>query len=219
MDRQTGIITTGATQPAYDEQFPWLYNVGKQIHGLRIGEIFSQAIHLCSENVAKLAEEARATAGRSTEDMDEKSVETIYKNYMSATTVAADLAVFSSAAPDLLPEAKDEGWYSRLMHPERYGYEVIPKPKEDIFSWAFDTHFSETTHFRLKPPCLRCQRIYSAWILHGAPENTGDRRTALRDIYHKTIAYNKKQDKCAYCAETAAAAKMYLVHSGRLCLG
>ncbi|RSL42979.1 hypothetical protein CEP54_015273 [Fusarium duplospermum] len=58
VDQQTGIATTGATQPAYHNDFPWLKTVGKQIHGLRLGGTFRRAIHLCSDNVAQLVKEA-----------------------------------------------------------------------------------------------------------------------------------------------------------------
>lgn len=48
---------TEATQPAYDPDFPWLDKVGKQIHRLRIGETFCEAVHLCNDNVAQLVQD------------------------------------------------------------------------------------------------------------------------------------------------------------------
>lgn len=51
-DQKTGFVMTEATQPAYDPDFPWLDKVGEQIHRLRIGETFCEAVHLCNDNVA-----------------------------------------------------------------------------------------------------------------------------------------------------------------------
>ena len=93
VNRQTGIATTGATQPAYDPDFPWLDSIGKQIHRLRIGETFRQAVHLCSDNVAQLVQEGKAKTGRKkTKDLDEDLVGRIYSEYMAATKQAGDLS-------------------------------------------------------------------------------------------------------------------------------
>jgi hypothetical protein len=37
-------------------------------------------------------------------------------------------------------------------------------------------------------------------------------------MFNRAIKYNKKMDTCSYCAETAAAAKLYLLRHGKLAL-
>jgi hypothetical protein len=75
-DKQTGIVTTRATQPAYHaDSFPWLDKVGKQIHGLRIGVTFRHAVHLCSENVAQLINDGQT---RGIADLDDSCANSIY---------------------------------------------------------------------------------------------------------------------------------------------
>jgi hypothetical protein len=62
--------------------------------------------------------------------------------------------------------------------------------------------------------------MFSQWVLYDAPDDIEDRRTALKDLYARdALKYNEKKDTCSYCAETVAAAKMYLLHSGWLSLG
>jgi hypothetical protein len=62
--------------------------------------------------------------------------------------------------------------------------------------------------------------MFSQWVLYDAPDDTEDRRTALKDLYARdALKYNEKKDTCSYWAETVAAAKMYLLRSGRLSLG
>lgn len=78
-DQKTGLVTIGATQPAYDPDFPGLDKVGKQIHRLRIGETFRQAVHLCSDNVARLVQDGYAKTDRKKlEDLDEAEIDKIY---------------------------------------------------------------------------------------------------------------------------------------------
>jgi hypothetical protein len=216
VNRQTGIVTTGATQPAYGPEFPWLDSMGKQIHRLRIGKTFRQAVHLCSDNVAQLVQEGKAKAGRKkTKDLDEDLVSRIYSEYMAATKQAGDLLKLPRANSE--DPMRGQKWYSRLMLSDRRneGFEAIPGPENTIFSWAFDT-----ISFELKPPCLRCQRMFSQWVLYDAPDDIEGRRTALKDLRARdALKYNEKKDTCSYCAETAAAVKMYLLRSGRLSLG
>ena len=62
--------------------------------------------------------------------------------------------------------------------------------------------------------------MFSCWVLYDAPNDIKGRRTALKDLCARdALKYNEKKDTCTYCAETAAAAKMYLLRSGRLSLG
>lgn len=213
-DRKTGFVTTGATQPAYDSNFPWLDKVGKQIHRLRIGETFREAIHLCSENVAQLVQDGHAkTNQKNLKDLDEGAIDKIYSEYMAATKQASDLA----EQPHLIPQVIGQGkWYTRLMANRRNeGFEAMPGPQNTIFCWAFDSG-----SFMLKPPCLRCQRMFSKWVLSQNPHDINGRRNALKGLYARdALRYDKKHDTCSYCAETVAAAKIHLLRSGRLCLG
>ena len=138
MDRQTGITTTGATQPAYDPDFPWLDSMGKQIRRLRIGETFRQAVHLCSDNVAQLVqEEAAKVDQRKVEDLDEDLVDRIYSEYMAATKQAGGLSKLPRAnGPDPMPQARGQRWYSRVMSSDQRneGFEAIPGPENIIFN-------------------------------------------------------------------------------------
>lgn len=223
-DRKTGLVTTGATQPAYDPDFPWLDKVGKQIHRLRIGETFRQAVHLCSDNVAQLIQDGYVKTDRKKlEDLDEDEIDKIYSEYMAATKQAGDL----SKQPDKtsldpmslnsMPQVRGLGmWYRRLMTNRRNeGFEAMPGPDDTIFCWALDTG-----SFMLKPPCLRCQRMFSSWVLSKNPDDINGRTDALKGLYARdALRYNKKHDTCSYCAETVAAAKIHLLRRGRLLLG
>lgn len=202
-DKQTGIVTTGATQPAYHaDNFPWLDKVGKQIHGLRIGATFRHAVHLCSENVAQLINGGQT---RGIADLDDSCANSIYDNFMKATKDDKLSTLPQCGPPDLVA--------LRWLRRKEEAYEIIPGPEGDIFSWAIDT-----SKFELRPPCLRCQRMFSGWVLHGVPTTTESRKTALKDMFNRAIRYNKKTDTCSYCAETAAAAKLYLLRHGKLAL-
>lgn len=223
-DRKTGIVTTGATQPAYDPDFPWLVKVGKQIHRLRIGETFRQAVHLCSDNVAQLVQEGSVKTDRKKlEDLDVSEIDRIYSEYMTAAKQAGDLSVqpqkilLDPMSLDLMPQLSGPGkWYTRLMRNRRNeGFEAMPGPDKTIFCWALDTG-----SFKLKPPCLRCQRMLSRWVLSQNPDDINGRRDALKALYARdALRYNKKHDTCTYCAETIAAAKIDLLRRGRLLLG
>lgn len=216
-DQKTGIVTTGATAPVYDDDFPWLENMGKKIHRLRISETFRQAVHLCSDNVAQLVKEgAEKAEKKNVEKLNNALVDKIYSEYMTATKRASDLSKLyrgDNSAP--IQEVGNNKMYSRMMSDRRNeGFEAIPGPENSIFCWAIDT-----SSFNLKRPCLRCQRIYSKWALYDRPKDIRGRRTSLQDLYAQSaLAYNVKKDTCSYCAETVAAAKMYLLRSGRLCL-
>lgn len=216
-DQKTGIVTTGATPPVYDADFPWLDIKGKQLHRLRISETFRQAVHLCSDNVAQLVKEGAAKAERKkVEELNNELVDRIYSEYMAATRRASDLSKLDRADnPGPIQEVRNNKLYSRLMSDRRNeGFEAIPGPENTIFCWAIDT-----SSFVLKRPCLRCQRIYLKWALYGRPNDTAGKRTSLVDLYARdALAYNEKKDTCSYCAETVAAAKMYLLRSGRLSL-
>lgn len=223
-DRKTGLVTTGATQPAYDPDFPWLDKVGKQIHRLRIGETFREAVHLCSDNVAQLVQDGCVKTNRKKlEDLDEGEIDKIYSEYMAAAKQAGNLSTqphkisLDPMSLDSMPQVRGLGmWYTRLTTNRRNeGFETMPGPDDTIFCWAFDTD-----SFKLKPPCLRCQRMFSRWVLSKNPDDINGRRDALKGLYARdALRYNKKHDTCSYCAETVAAAKIHLLRRGRLLLG
>lgn len=215
-DQKTGIVTTGATQPAYHPDFPWLDQKGKQIHRLRLSEVFRHAAHLCSDNVAQLIKEgAKMADGKKTNELDDDLVERIYTDFMAATKKANYLSKQPRANDRGLQLEIQHSSYRRMMSDRRNeGFEAIPGPKNTIFCWAIDP-----CSITFKRPCLRCQRMYSEWALYLRPDNTNLRRVSLSDIYARdALAYNAKKDTCSYCAETVAAAKMYLVRNGRLSL-
>lgn len=216
-DQQTGIVTTGATQPAYDPEFPWLVSQGKQIHRLRMSEIFRQAVHVCSDNVAQLVKHGAKTAeGKKIEQPDDNLVDRIYSEFTTATKQTKALSKLPRADNSgPMEELRGQKFYSRMMSDERNeGFEAMPGPKDTVFCWAINT-----SSFVLKRPCLRCQRMHAKWALFDSPNDTTGRRTSLKDLYARdALGYNVKNGTCSYCAETIAAAKMYLLRSGRLSL-
>lgn len=216
-DRETGIITTGATQPAYSPDFPWLVSQGKQIHRLRLSETFRKAVHVCSDNVAQLVKDGAKTAERKpVNELDDDLVDRIYFQFTTATKQTSDLSRLPRTDnPGPLQELRDVRLYSRLMSDWcSEGFDAMPGPANAVFCWAIDT-----SSFVLKRPCLRCQRMHSKWALFACPNDTNGKRNSLNDLYARdALAYNVKNDTCTYCAETIAAAKIYLLRSGRLSL-
>ncbi|RMJ11829.1 hypothetical protein CDV36_008549 [Fusarium kuroshium] len=238
VDRQTGIATTGATLPAYHNDFsPMLKTFARQIHGLRLGGTFRRAIHLCSDNVSELVKEAKSkTNGTEVLDLGNELVESIYSELMTATKETTELARMdpkkkakkeakkeatepSRTSPQKDPDPASNrqlgAWYSHwISAPLSKGYEAIPGPEETLFCWAITSD-----SFEHKPPCLRCQRIYSQWFLHGRPDDVESKRAALENLNARAaLLYDVERDACTYCAESVAAAKMYLLRNARLSL-
>lgn len=229
LDKQTGIATTGATKPAYHDDFPLLKSVAKQIHDLRLGGTFRQAIHLCSDNVAQLVEEAlKKMAGQKTPDLGDDLVDSTYSEFMTATKEATELvrkerkerkskpgpAPKPGSAPKLPLQEWYSHWISSFSAPRSEGYRAIPGPGNTVFCWAI-----RSNSFEHHPPCLRCQRIYSQWSLYGRPDDVESKRTALENLHARdALGYNATNDTCTYCAESVAAAKVYLLRNARLSL-
>ena len=217
VDRKTGIITTGATPPAYDPNFPFLDKMAKEINRHRLQETFCRAVHLCSNNVTKLLARGANKAGKGKiENCSDDVVDKVYEEYMAATKQADELLKEERPTVDPLGRSRNIDYYSRFISSNRFneGYEAIPGPQNTIFCWAFDT-----ATFELNRPCLRCQRMYSKWVLNQNPHNVKSKRTSLDDLYARdALRYNVQRDTCSYCAETTAAAKMYLLRSGQLTL-
>ena len=93
-------------------------------------------------------------------------------------------------------------------------YPGIPSSKSCIMSWAFGNDFT------FRSPCTRCQRLYSNWTLHKIPQ-TPDEMLAilLQDKQSGSLKYSPTFTyPCGYCAETVAAAKLYLLRHGTLTL-
>ncbi|RSL77806.1 hypothetical protein CEP51_008748 [Fusarium floridanum] len=237
VDRQTGIATTGATLPAYHNDFsPTLKTFARQIHGLRLGGTFRRAIHLCSDNVSELVRKAKSkTNGTEALDLGDELVDSIYSELMTATKETTELARTppkdpknkakkeatepSRTSPQKDPDPASNrqlgAWYSHwISAPLSKGYEAIPGPEETLFCWAITSD-----SFEHKPPCLRCQRIYSQWFLHGRPDDVESKRAALENLNARAaLLYDVERDACTYCAESVAAAKMYLLRNARLSL-
>jgi len=94
-------------------------------------------------------------------------------------------------------------------------YQQIPCSKNGIRSWAFGNDFN------FKPPCTRCQRLYSEWILHKKPCTDDEKLKRLKqDQRYGLLKYRANGYKypCTYCAETVAAAKLHTLYHGTLTL-
>ena len=107
--------------------------------------------------------------------------------------------------------------YDAVVHAKKdsvASYQNIPSSKNGITSWAFGSDF------KFKPPCTRCQRLYSGWILHGMPDTPLKKLEGLtRDNLSGSIKYSSHlKYPCSYCAETVAAAKLHALYNGTLTL-
>ena len=93
-------------------------------------------------------------------------------------------------------------------------YQNIPFSKNGIMSWAFGSDFE------FKPPCTRCQRLYSEWYLHEMPDTPGKKLRILVQDHNSGSIKHSSQNRypCNYCAETVAAAKLHVFYNGTLTL-
>lgn len=231
IDRSTGIVVTGATRAIYSSSFPWLEKISKKIHRLRVGQRFQKAVDICSDNVTQLiadsnellkqkfrtSDETPPPQKQDLRQLDDRVIQEIYSTYMSATRKTSELArqprPKTSVQDPVRPLSKK--WYARML-PQNHskGYDILHGPKDTIFSFAIDM---ET--LTMKRPCLRCQRMYSHWYLWDSLQGTAADRVAFDDLFAKdALSYNVKNDTCSYCAETVAAAKIYLLRKGKLAL-
>lgn len=80
----------------------------------------------------------------------------------------------------------------------------------DIFCWALDGNDLE-----FKPPCIRCYCQYSRWVLHNKPNYPEQKEVLER---HVRRCEKGKEPPCTYCAETVAAANLFLLHHGTVVL-
>ena len=92
--------------------------------------------------------------------------------------------------------ATQSSWYQKLAAPD----------STEIFSWAFDGHT-----FKSKPPCIRCQCLYQTWVLADKPEYEEKKYSLPR---HLREYKEDKKPPCTYCAETIAAARVFLLYHG-----
>ena len=107
--------------------------------------------------------------------------------------------------------------YDAVVYAEKdsvASYQNIPSSKNGITSWAFGSDF------KFKPPCTRCQRLYSGWVLHEIPDASLKKLEGLkRDDLSGSIKYSSQNKyPCNYCAETVAAAKLHALYNGTLTL-
>ncbi|RSL87855.1 hypothetical protein CEP52_015404 [Fusarium oligoseptatum] len=198
---------------SYHNDFsPTLKTFARQIHGLRLGGTFRRAIHLCSDNVSELVRKAKSkTNGTEALDLGDELVDSIYSELMTATKETTELA--RTPPKDAKNKAKKEAtepsrtspqkdpdpasnrqlgaWYSHwISAPLSKGYEAIPGPEETLFCWAITSD-----SFEHKPPCLRCQRIYSQWFLHGRPDDVESKRAALENLNARAaLLYDVERD-------------------------
>lgn len=192
-------------------------------------------MNICSENVLQLILDGKKQAEASQPGkfgwdlinvLDADSVKDIYDVVLSSTKEKKNLARLERNDASQETEQREDIWTWFANEIERLdksadgpAYQVIPGQDGSVFCWAFGTESWE-----LKPPCLRCQRIYSGWTKHGQPSlnrhspDTEAMRHALRDMYTDGVKYNLKKNACTYCAETVAASKLSLLRTGTLTL-
>ncbi|KAN0075835.1 hypothetical protein V8E54_007105 [Elaphomyces granulatus] len=92
----------------------------------------------------------------------------------------------------------------------------VARDQKRIWAWTYDGWTFES-----KPPCLRCQYMYSSnglkpgWDLHGMPRSMQEKRDALfKALDSRKMGSEGRQ--CGFCAETVAAAKLYVLYNGTL---
>lgn len=113
-----------------------------------------------------------------------------------------------------LTDSEIDDLYAKMMvqGPDLY----IQVPKSDkakpILSYA-----CEASNFKRKPPCLRCQHVYSTWGFHKMPADWNERKKSLaQGLYSHLVPPNISQTDWSHCAETAGASKLYLWEYGTL---
>lgn len=109
------------------------------------------------------------------------------------------------------------GLYDAVVNAKKdhiVSYQNIPSSKNGIMSWAFGSDF------QFKSPCIRCQRLYSRWVLHEMPDILDKKLAGLkRDYQNGVLKYSSGYKyPCGYCAETVAAAKFYALYYSTLTL-
>lgn len=190
VDTENKIILTGGSKPTCHGS-GLFSGVIKIITHLRIGEEFGHIIDKCSEEFMDHVKKATRSAGL--ED----------KKQLSELTISQieKLNVYK----EIVSENKST-WHDRIPS--------STEPKR-ILSWACDG-----STFTFKPPCLRCQRFYSSWMLHQMPRDKTDRKDSLvQDLFSHLVPRNHSKDiNFAYCAETVAASKLHLLRNGTLAL-
>ena len=171
LDKKTDIITTEASSSACDRDFSFLQTVAKDIHQLRIEDKFRQAVNICSENVWQLVLDGKKQAKESQSDksgqglidvLNADIVKDVYSKIFLATKKSSDLARLerNDTSQEIEQSEEIETWFANEIEPldkfaHRLTYEYMPGQHESVFCWAIDTK-----SWKLKPPCLRCQRMY-----------------------------------------------------------
>jgi hypothetical protein len=98
---------------------------------------------------------------------------------------------------------------------------ALPTSEEGlVLSWA-----CRGDNFQPKSPCLRCQTLYSTWVMHLTPSTANEKLEDLKEWLTSAEGRGdgdnqeaQMSNKIIYCAETAAAAKLHLLRNGTLAL-
>lgn len=139
----------------------------------------------------------------------------VWKHFRSIRAELGKVQPIDSNSASVIEESA--GLYDAVVNAEKdpvASYQNIPSSKNGIMSWAFGSDF------KFRPPCTRCQRLYSEWILHKMPDTPGKRLEGLMKDYRSGSIKYSSQNKypCNYCAETVAAAKLHALYNGTLTL-
>lgn len=190
VDADTGIIVTGATKPVAPE-IPIFQDAADNISRIRVGEDFGSIIDDCSKDVWKLFKSKDKS----------KKLSGIQQISTNRALVTEELATL----------------YDDIVNANKgsiASYQNILPSRNAIMSWAFGIDFT------FRPPCTRCQRLYSAWLLYDKPDTPEEKLAGLkRDHDSGSLKYSSgRKYPCSYCAETVAAAKLHAFYHGTLTL-
>ena len=190
-DPNREILLIGGTKPsANSEKFAALSRVSKAISTERLGTRFSQIINSSTEKFWS-----------KTKDMKSQSGKPLTSNIVEALQNDEVDTLYDNA---IVVTATSRRSWDDLMSP----------PNNPFFLWAFDGG-----SFKLVPPCLRCQWLYYSWLVASKPSNTSEKKASLQGIRGRKMEYTPGgTPPYTYCAETIAAAKVYLLYHGDVVL-
>jgi hypothetical protein len=194
LDTETEWMLTGGTQPTCHKS-DLFAKPAMTVKQLRVGGEFAEAIHGLSTDFAQLAEGAKRSASIAT----------------------------ATALNELTPsDIEEKGIYNQMVYENRSNdwFPKIPTPTEShrILSWACNgLPLPPEASSQFKAPCLRCQRIYSTWSLQDMPTDIATKKRSLLEMYGYLVPKDPLMNMAwSYCAETAAASKLYLLRHGKV---
>lgn len=82
---------------------------------------------------------------------------------------------------------------------------------DKIYSFA-----CKGNNFEGLAPCIRCQTFYPSWIMHRMPNEKQMVDGTLSFANHLTMKGNGPDKEWTYCAESVAAAKLFLLRNGSI---